>query len=67
VSTNDASEKILLVDDEPNVLLGYERLLHNQFTTSTAVGGAAALAALQSNGPFAVVLSDMKMPQIDGI
>jgi response regulator RpfG family c-di-GMP phosphodiesterase len=60
-------EKILLVDDEPNVLQGYQRLLHNEFTTEAAVGGVEALSAIQARGPFAVVLSDMKMPEMDGI
>jgi len=60
-------DKILLVDDEPNVLQGYQRLLHNEFTTETAMGGSEALAALQTRGPFAVVLSDMRMPEMDGI
>lgn len=61
------SEKILLVDDEPAVLLGYQRLLRREFVTDTAVGGAAAIIAIQTRGPFAVVLSDMKMPEMDGI
>jgi response regulator RpfG family c-di-GMP phosphodiesterase len=61
------TEKILLVDDEANVLLGYERLLHNQFKTDTAVGGLKALKAIQASGPYAVVLSDMRMPEMDGV
>lgn len=61
------SEKILLVDDEPNVVLGYQRLLHNQFQTDTAVGGGGGVIALQTKGPYAVVLSDMRMPEMDGI
>ena len=61
------SEKILLVDDEPNVLQAYERLLHDRFEMETAVGPAEALTAIRTNGPYAVVLSDMKMPQMDGI
>ena len=63
----EISELILLVDDEPNVLLGYERVLHNEFKTHTAVGGAAALNSIRSRGPYAVVLSDMRMPEMDGI
>ncbi len=61
------AERILLVDDEPNVLLGYQRLLHGHFETDTAVGGAGALTAIQSKGPYAVVLSDMRMPEMDGV
>jgi len=63
----EMSEKILLVDDEPNVLRACERLLHDKFTTDAAVGGAEALTAIQSQGPYAVVLSDMRMPQMDGL
>jgi len=60
-------EKILLVDDEPAVLQGYQRLLHGDFDTDTATGGTAALLALEKNGPYAVVVSDMRMPQMDGV
>jgi response regulator RpfG family c-di-GMP phosphodiesterase len=61
------SDLILLVDDEPSVLLGYERVLHGDFKTETAAGGAAALSAIRTRGPYAVVLSDMRMPEMDGI
>jgi len=61
------SEKILLVDDEPATLQGYQRLLRTEFTVDTAVGGAAALIAIEHKGPYAVVVSDMRMPKMDGI
>ena len=61
------SEKILLVDDEPAVLQGLQRLLHGLFDTETAVGGAGALILLENNGPYAAVVSDMRMPQMDGV
>jgi len=60
-------EKILLVDDEPAVLQGYQRLLRAEFQLATAVGGKAALLLMKSQGPFAVVVSDMRMPEMDGI
>jgi FixJ family two-component response regulator len=58
--------KILLVDDEPAVLAGYERTLYRDFEVSTAVGGELGLKAIQSSGPFAVVISDMRMPGMSG-
>ena len=61
------SEKILFVDDEPAVLQGYQRLLHTDFKVTAAVGGAGALIILRTQGPFAVVVSDMRMPGMDGI
>ena len=59
-------DKVLFVDDEPIVLEGYQRLLGRQFEIETAVGGVEGLAAIAASGPFAVVVSDMRMPQIDG-
>src|SRR5271154_5935877 len=60
------AEKILMVDDEAAVLLGYQRMFHNEFQIETATGGVAALAALETTGPYAVVVSDMRMPGMDG-
>src|ERR1700690_3223227 len=60
------AEKILFVDDEGAVLEGYQRMLHNDFQIETAVGGAEALTKLESSGPFAVVVADMRMPHMSG-
>jgi CheY-like chemotaxis protein len=60
-------EKILMVDDESKVLAGYELLLHKEFQIDTAASGAAALSSLETTGPYAVVVSDMRMPEMDGI
>ncbi len=61
------SARILCVDDEPKVLNAFQRQLHEQFEISTATSGAEALAMIASHGPFAVVVSDMRMPGMDGI
>jgi response regulator RpfG family c-di-GMP phosphodiesterase len=60
-------EKILLVDDEVSVLEGYQRLLHRDFQLETASSGMEALARLQGSGPYAVVVSDQRMPEMDGV
>src|SRR5271154_5459729 len=59
-------EKILMVDDEDAVLVGYQRMFRNEFQIETATGGAAALTAIEATGPYAVVVSDMRMPEMDG-
>lgn len=56
---------ILLVDDEAAILDGLRRQLRKKFTVHTAPGGAAALELLETQ-PVAVVVSDMRMPQMDG-
>lgn len=61
------TEKILLVDDDNNVLDGYRRSLSREFHLETALGGQEALQLAAANGPYAVVVSDMRMPGMDGI
>ncbi len=60
-------EKILLVDDEKNLLAALERQLRRTFNVVTAEGGQSGLQELQKNGPFAVIVSDMRMPEMNGI
>lgn len=61
------SDKILLVDDEVNILDGYRRSLSREFLMDTALGGQQALAMAAEKGPYAVVISDMRMPGMDGV
>lgn len=59
-------EKILFVDDDPRILSGLERKLMGQFDVSTALGPEKGLETLRTNGPYAVIISDMKMPEMTG-
>jgi response regulator RpfG family c-di-GMP phosphodiesterase len=58
--------RILCVDDDPNVLAAHERNLRRHFEIKTALSAEAGLVALRADGPFAVILSDMRMPGMDG-
>lgn len=61
------SVKILIVDDDIHVLNGYCRSLRKQFQVGTANSGQQALKLLEEQGPYAVVVSDMRMPGMDGL
>jgi response regulator RpfG family c-di-GMP phosphodiesterase len=61
------AEKILLVDDDTNILDGYRRSLSREFLMETALGGEQALKLAMECGPYAVVVSDMRMPGMDGV
>jgi FixJ family two-component response regulator len=61
------AEKILLVDDESDILAGFRRILNREFQMETAMSGEQALKLVAENGPYAVVVSDMRMPGMDGI
>jgi len=61
-------KRILFVDDEPKVLQGLQRMLHpmrHEWEMAFAQSGPEALGALAEQ-PFDVVVSDMRMPGMDG-
>lgn len=60
-------EKILLVDDEQSVLDGFQRQLRKKYSMETAVSGREGLQKIEASGPFTVVVSDMRMPVMDGV
>lgn len=59
--------KVLFVDDDPRVLNGISRQFDDVLEFETAIGPEEALAVLDQEGPFAVVVSDMRMPGMNGI
>lgn len=61
------TERILFVDDDPNLLASIERNYRRMFQLETAEGGEAGLAKIAEHGPFAVVIADRQMPHMDGI
>lgn len=61
-------KRILFVDDEPRILDGLRRLLRSQRRTwdmKFVEGPQAALEAMEQE-PFDVVVTDMRMPGMDG-
>lgn len=58
--------KILCVDDEQNVLEGLALHLERRFDMQTALGGALGLELLAREPDIAVIISDMRMPGMDG-
>lgn len=56
---------ILLVDDEIAILDGLRRQLRKKFTVHTATSGAEGLDVLAERSVL-VVVSDMRMPEMDG-
>jgi response regulator RpfG family c-di-GMP phosphodiesterase len=62
-----AATKILLVDDDANLLDGLQRALRRQFVLDTALGGDEALEKIATSGPYALIVADMRMPGMTGI
>jgi response regulator RpfG family c-di-GMP phosphodiesterase len=59
--------RVLCVDDEQLVLDGLTRTLRSRFEVVTASSGGIALGILHDQAPFAVIVSDMRMPGMDGV
>jgi ActR/RegA family two-component response regulator len=61
------TKRILFVDDEPKILQALERHLGGKFEMRTAPSPEQGLQSLVQDGPFAVVVSDFRMPGMNGI
>lgn len=61
------NRKVLLVDDDHNILAGYKRRLRKVFDIHVTDSGRKALKALAGNGPYSVICSDLRMPEMDGL
>lgn len=61
------NQRILFVDDEAPLLDSFRAMLRRRFDVCTALGPEQGLKAIQGSESFAVVVSDLKMPNMDGI
>jgi len=61
------AERILLIDDDADLLQGLKRRLRRKFDVTTAVGGEVALDLVRTEEPYTVAVSDMRMPGLSGI
>jgi len=63
--TRDRQRRILIVDDEASVRTVCERILKERYDVTTATSGRQALERLGET-PFDLLLTDIKMPELDG-
>lgn len=64
---SEQKTRVLMVDDEPNVLAGYRRSIGRRYDLVTAIGAQEALEILEKWPPFSVIITDMRMPEINGL
>jgi len=62
---SDRKRRILIVDDEPDILWSLSLLLERDYDVTTAEDGKTALQAL-ADGPYHAVILDLMMPGMDG-
>lgn len=65
--SQSSAGRVLFVDDDPNILDSFRRTFRNHLDFDTAESGVIALTMLRDQGPYAVVVSDQRMPQMSGI
>ena len=58
--------RVLVVDDDVNLLNALRRALRKDVELMTATGAVEGLRMLDKNGPFCVLVSDQNMPKVDG-
>jgi len=61
-----AKERVLLVDDEPQILTALEDLLGDDYTIFKSSNPETALSVVEQNRDIAVVITDQRMPRMNG-
>ena len=61
-----AKERVLLVDDEPQILTALEDLLGDDYTIFKSSNPESALSLVEQNRDIAVVITDQRMPRMNG-
>jgi PAS domain S-box-containing protein len=61
-----AKQNVLVVDDEPQVLIALEDILSDEFTVLKTESAEQALRVVHDEPEIAVVLSDQRMPNMNG-
>jgi putative two-component system response regulator len=59
--------RILFVDDEPAMLESLCRSVRREFAADVAIDADHGLDCLRHGGPYCIVVSDMRMPGMDGV
>ena len=63
---NSARPKLLVVDDEPEILVALADLFEEDFDVLRETSPVRALALLEANPDVAVIVSDQRMPEMQG-
>jgi response regulator RpfG family c-di-GMP phosphodiesterase len=58
---------LLYVDDEPINLMLFETCFKDKYTVLTSLSGSEGLKILEHNSNISAIVSDMKMPGMNGI
>ena len=62
-----SNERILCVDDQIDIVKLLERQLGDSFHCEFANSGAEALKMIDESGPYAAIVADYSMPEMDGV
>ena len=63
---HEEKTKVLCVDDDESILEGYKLSLRGEFDLHFAKSGESGIEIFKKVGGFSVVLSDMRMPEMNG-
>jgi len=67
LSTATSRPRVLFVDDEPAILESLRRSVRREFAADLAIDGDHGLDYLRQGRPYCIVVSDMRMPGMDGV
>ncbi len=66
ITTSKKADRVLVVDSEPLILKVYVTQLSRFYSLDTVSSGIEALQLIQDHGPYAVLVTDLNLPDMDG-
>src|SRR5579859_3218347 len=63
----DVKPRMLYVDDEPENLIVFKAAFNKDFEVVTATSAIEALAMLEKEADFNIIVSDQRMPEMTGV
>ncbi|MEC7201273.1 MAG: response regulator [Verrucomicrobiota bacterium] len=66
MKSDRTTRSILFVDDEPSVLESLRRVVETHYPATFVKSAKEAIEAFEQQGPFAMVISDFRMPNLNG-
>jgi len=62
-----SAHKVLIVDDDTELLKSFQRRFHGVFELDVAPSGMDGIEAIKRQGPYKVIIADYRMPEMDGV
>lgn len=63
---HDGTQRVLLIDDDELIVDVFKLMLSKRYEVDCALDGDGGLKLMRDGGPYAVIICDLQLPDMDG-